>query len=124
MSSEPDSNSDTRLAPLKPGGAKSVAYAYVYLTALILTPIVALGVGVFVGLIDIDLMLSFNAELGFAVEWLVTGLVIVFLFWTAVQVIRVTGIRFVSRLISVGARIADNYQLPESVERPGDEEDE
>lgn len=103
------------LEPLKPGGEGSVWYAYAYLTLLILGPIAALAVGVWTGLIDLDLTVTAEVALGTALTWLAQGVVVVFLLWTFIQLVRVTGIGFMRGLVSAAARIAHNYELPEEV---------
>lgn len=101
------------LEPLKPRGENAVRYAYAYLTLLILLPLVGLAVGVYLDLIALNVTVSVEAALGQAVEWLTLGLVVAFLLWTFVQIVRVTGIGFISSLIGAVARAADNYELPQ-----------
>jgi len=100
------------LRPLRPDGKWSKTYAYLYLTALVLLPVLAVLLGVVVGFVTLDVTVQASPDLSLALELLVTGFVVVLLFWTFVQVVRVTGIGFVQGIISAVARIADSYELP------------
>jgi len=112
------------LRPLRPGGRYAKAYAYLYLTALVLVPVLGVAVGASTGLIDLALTVEASPDLSVAVEWLVQGLVVAFLFWTFVQVVRVTGVGFIQGIITAVARIADNYELPAERPRETDGENE
>ena len=112
------------LRPLRPGGQYATAYAYLYLTALVLLPVVGVALGAYTGLIDLALTVQASPDLSVAVEWLIQGLVVAFLFWTFVQVVRVTGVGFIKGIITAVARIADNYELPGEPERENSGEDE
>jgi len=135
MSNTPDTNdtqesaADTEsvgsgLRPLRPGGEYATAYAYLYLTALVLLPVAGVALGAYTGLIDLALTVQARPDLSVAVEWLVQGLVVVFLVWTFVQVVRVTGVGFITGLITAVARIADNYELPGEPQRENSGEGE
>lgn len=112
------------LRPLRPGGEYATAYAYLYLTALVLLPVVGVALGAYTGLIDLALTVQASPDLSVAVEWLVQGLVVAFLFWTFVQVVRVTGVGFIKGIITAVARIADNYELPGEPEQENSGEGE
>lgn len=112
------------LQPLKGSSGGATWYAYAYLTALLLAPVLALVGGVALGYIQPDITLRFDAQLGFVVEWLAAGLAVVFLFWTFVQVVRVTGIGFVRGVVGAVARIAHNYELPGEVPQPEQEDEQ
>lgn len=100
------------LEPLRPGGEGSVWYAYAYLSLLLLLPLLSLAVALWTGLVTLDATLTISPDLSTPAEWLAQGLVVVFLLWTFIQIVRVTGIGFVRGLIESIARIADAYELP------------
>jgi ABC-type Fe3+ transport system permease subunit len=122
------------LRPLRPGEDWEDWYAYLYLSALLLLPLLAALIAVLTGIVQVDATVTVSPDLSTPVRWLVQGLVVIFLFWTFVQIIRVTGIGFIQGLIQSIARIADSYELPgepeqteslsEAVEGPGDSESE
>ena len=106
------SNESSSLPNMKDRGPLGVAYAYVYLTALIFGLI---GVTVYaaqVGFIQTNITLTFNANLGWILEYFVAALVGVFSLWTFIQIVRVTGAKFISGLTDRIASIADSYDLP------------
>lgn len=107
-----------RLKPLKKGDAWQTGYAYLYLTVLIFGPVAITALAAFAGLVELDLSITASPDLGFAIEWLIGGVTIVFLLWTLVQVVRVTGVRFINSL----ARIAHNYELPSQAADEVDED--
>jgi len=93
-------------------GPLGIAYAYVYLTVLIVALLAGTYHAAHVGLIATDVTVTVHASLGWVVEWLLAGLVVLFLLWTFAQVVRATGGRFVSGVVNRVASIADSYQLP------------
>ena len=109
------------LQPLKPGKPWQVQFAYAYFVLLIILVIGSLGASVYFGLIQIQATLTFQASLGWVMEYLAAGLVAVFLLFTFVQVVRITGIGFIQGLMGTIARIAHNYELPSP---PDSEEDQ
>lgn len=102
----------SRLRPLRPGGWSETAYAYGYLTLLVLLPVVALVAAVYFGVVDLQATVTISPDLSTPARWLAQGLVALFLVWTFVQVVRVTGIGFIQGLVGTVARIAHNYELP------------
>jgi hypothetical protein len=89
-----------------------------------LLPVLGLALGVYTGLIDPALTVQASPDLSTAAEWLAQGLVVAFLFWTYVQVQRVTGVGFIQGIIGTVARIADNYELPNEPPREPPRESE
>jgi nitrate reductase NapE component len=100
------------LEPLRPGGEQSVWYAYAYLSLLVLLPLLSLAVALYTGLVTLEATLTVSPDLSTPAEWLAQGLVVVFLLWTFIQIVRVTGVGFIEGLVQSLARIADAYELP------------
>ncbi|MEF8881996.1 MAG: hypothetical protein V5A34_05665 [Halapricum sp.] len=90
-----------------PGGT---TYAIAYLTLLFVLPIVATIAAVHYGYVTPDVTVTATVDLTTPLDWLAKGLVVVFLLWTALQIVRVTGVGFWARVADVAAEIADNYQ--------------
>jgi len=101
------------LKPLKPGKPWQVQFAYAWFVLLILVLIGGFGASIWLGIVNIQATFTFQASLGWVLEYLVAGLVAVFLLFTFVQVVRITGIGFIQGLMSTIARIAHNYELPQ-----------
>jgi len=86
------------------------AYALAYLTGLFTLPIVATVAAVYFGYVTPDVTVQATVNLSTPLTWLAHGLVVVFLLWTALQIVRVTGVGFWARVIDIVAEIADSYQ--------------
>lgn len=110
------------LQPLKDGPQWQVSFAYAYFVILILGVIGGIAASIYSGLIQIQATFTFQANLGWVLEYLAGGLLVIFLLFTFVQVVRITGIGFIRGLINSLARIADSYELPP--ERQRSEEDQ
>lgn len=94
-----------------PEGSKT--YSYGYLTALFLG-IVGLGIAsIYFGYVEPNIVVNATLNAGWIVEYFVAGLGALFLLWTFAQIANITGMNFISGIIGVIARIADNYSLPE-----------
>lgn len=94
-----------------PEGSKT--YSYGYLTSLFLG-LVGLGVvSVYFGYVTPDITVNATLNAGWIVEYFAAGLGALFLLWTFAQIANITGMNFISGIIGVIARIADNYSLPE-----------
>jgi len=94
-----------------PEGSKT--YSYGYLTALFLG-LIALGVAsVSFGYVTPDITINATLNAGWIVEYFAAGLAALFILFTFAQIANITGMSFISGLIGVIARIADNYSLPE-----------
>jgi hypothetical protein len=90
-----------------------LVYSYGYLSALLLVVIGALyAVYRFLvsGVIETNIAVSINANLGWVAEYAILGLVILFLVWTSIQILRVTGVSFWNKLFDSIASIADSYE--------------
>jgi hypothetical protein len=111
------------LQPLKPGKPWMVQFAYAYFILLILGIVGAAAASMWLGIIELNAQFTFQADLGWLVEYLAAGLLAVFLLFTFVQFVRITGIGFIRGLIGTIARIAHNYELPEEAQ-PNTEEDQ
>ena len=111
-----DEDAGSRLRPLRPAGWSATAYAYAYLTLLVLLPVGALVAAVYFGIVDLEATVTLSPDLSTPATWLAQGLVVLFLVWTFVQVVRVTGIGFIQGLVGAVARIAHNYELPQQNE--------
>jgi hypothetical protein len=88
-------------------------YSYGYLSVLLLAILGALyAVYRFVvsGVIETNISVSINANLGWVAEYAILGLVILFLIWTMIQILRVTGVSFWNKLFDSVANIADSYE--------------
>ncbi len=97
-----------------PEGNKT--YSCAYLSALFLG-IVGLGIAsVFFGYVEPNIVVNATLNAGWIVEYFVAGLGTLFLLWTFAQIANITGMNFISGLIGVIARVADNYSLPEDSE--------
>lgn len=101
------------LPPIRRESKWERVYAYLYLTLFILAPIAAVVASVHFGLITIDTTIRATADVGFAVEILVTAAVIVFVLWTFLQLGRVAGIGFFNRLFEGAAIVFDNFDYEE-----------
>jgi len=94
------------------GSRWEVAYSYAYLTALalaLLGGIYAVYRMVRAGYIDTDITVSVNANIGWVVEYLLAGIVLVILLWTVIQVLRATGVEFWNSILDSIASVADSY---------------
>jgi ABC-type Fe3+ transport system permease subunit len=112
------------LRPLRPGGWSETAYAYAYLTLLVVLPVAALVGAVYFGVVNLEATVTLSPDLSTPAQWLAQGLVVVFLVWTLVQVVRVTGVGFVAGLMGALARIAHNYELPGEPPQENEGEDD
>lgn len=101
------------LQPLKPGKPWQVSFAYAYFVLLIIGIAGAFAASIWLGILDLDLQFTFQANLGWVLEYLAGILLVAFGLFTFVQVVRITGIGFIQGLISTIARIADSYELPQ-----------
>ena len=107
--------------PIDNASRWQLIYSYAYLTLLALA---LLGAGYLIwwliaaGYIETDLAVSATADVGWVIEYLVAGVVLVFLIWTFIQIMKVTGVSFWNRVFDGLASIADSY------ERPGKEDDD
>lgn len=110
------------LKPLKPGKPWQVKFAYAYFLLIFIGVVGSLAASMWLGYVDIQATFTFQAELGWVLEYLALGLVAVFLLFTFIQVVRITGIGFIQGLVRTIARIAHNYELPG--EPPEPEEDQ
>jgi len=102
-------------------GAWGLTYAYLYITVLIAVLIGGAWYATRIGLINLEVTVTVNPNLGWVAEILTGGLVVLFLVWTFAQMVRVTGGGFITSVIETVASIADSYELPQS-RRGGDEE--
>jgi hypothetical protein len=103
------------------GGKWADFYSYAYLTALaaaVIGGVYAVYRLVRAGVIETDVSLSVNADIGWVVEWFLAGILLVVMFWTVLQVINAAGIGFINSLKNVIAEAADGYEK----DRGGDNE--
>lgn len=117
MSESEDPGSGLR--PLKPGKPWQVQFAYAYFVLLIIGVVGAFAASMWLGIIQIQATFTFQANLGWVLEYLAAILLAVFALFTFVQVVRITGIGFIQGLMSTIARIAHNYELPDSADIQG-----
>lgn len=115
--SEPEGNPDIEeasqeLQPLQDGSKWERWYAYGYFTMLLLAIVGAISGATWLGLLDLQVGFTFEANLGWVIEYLAGFLLLMFALWTFVQFVRVTGIGFVQGLAGAAARIAHNYEMP------------
>lgn len=88
-------------------------YSYAYLTGIaVLIASILYGVYDLVksGVIETDVAVSLNANLGWVAEYAVLGLVILMLIWTVIQIMRITGTSFWNKLFDSIANVADSYE--------------
>lgn len=107
------------LQPLRRGKPWELSFAYAWLIGILVLIIASAAASIWLGIVDIQATFTFQADLGWALEYLVAGMVVLFLLFTFVQVIRITGIGFIAGLMATIARIAHNYELPESADMQG-----
>jgi hypothetical protein len=121
-SEDPGSN----LQPLKPGKPWQVSFAYAYFVGLLALVIGGFAVSIWLGIIDLQATFTFQANLGWVIEYLAGIILATFALFTFVQVVRITGIGFIQGLIRAIARIADNYELPgeQRLQEESDESDQ
>jgi hypothetical protein len=100
------------LQPLKPGKPWQVSFAYAYFVGLLALVIGAFAVSYWLGIIDLQATFTFQADLGWVIEYLAGIILVTFALFTFVQIVRITGIGFIRGLMRTIARIADNYELP------------
>jgi hypothetical protein len=100
------------LQPLKPGKPWQVSFAYAYFVGLLALVVGGFGVSVYFGILDLQASFTFQANLGWVVEYLAAIMVGAFGLFTFVQIVRITGIGFIQGLTRAVARMADNYELP------------
>ena len=94
-------------------GDRTVWFARGYIILLFLTIVGGAAAAVALGLVEVGtVVVGGEVQVGTAVEWLVRGLVALFLFFTAAAVLIALPFSFWGRLLSAGARIADAYELP------------
>ncbi len=85
---------------------------------------VGLLAAVLLGWVELEATVTLSPDLSTPATWLAQGLVVVFLVWTFVQVVRVTGVGFIQGLVSTVARIAHNYELPGEPPQENEGEDD
>jgi len=115
MSTDPDEVQDQVDDVEDPGG--STMYSYAYLTGLFTLIAVGLVASVYFGFVTPDVEVTASLSIGWILEYAVAGIVVIFFFWTFAQVANIVGMGFISGVVGVVARIADNYQMPNP---PGD----
>ena len=103
------------------GGRWADLYSYAYLTALAAA---VLG-GIYLvyrliqsGVIETDVSLSVNADLGWVVEWFLAAILLFVVLWTALQIINAAGVGFWNSVKNIIAEAADGYEK----DRGGDSE--
>ena len=87
-------------------------YAKAYLTALFAVIIAGLTAAVYFGIVQPEFIITAEASIGWVLEYLVMGVVALFLLWTAAMILIALPGSFVSGIMSAVARIADAYELP------------
>lgn len=92
----------------------STTFARAWLVALFALPVIGLVAGIATGYIDPQITATATVDLTTPLAWLAKGLVVVFLAFTAIQVIRLTGLQFWSRVGTAAARLMDGYEMPDS----------
>jgi hypothetical protein len=105
-----------------PQGSKT--YSYAYLTGLFVTVAAGLVAAVYFGYVTPDVDVVASVSIGWVLEYAVAGFVALFFFWTFAQVANIVGMGFISGVVGVVARIADNYELPNPDGDDGDDGDE
>lgn len=103
------------------GGKWADLYSYAYLTAVaaaVIGGVYAVYRLVQSGVIETDVSLSVNADIGWVVEWFLAAILLIVVFWTVLQVINAAGIGFINSLKNVIAEAADGYEK----DRGGDNE--
>lgn len=94
-----------------------VWFARSYLVLLVVLTLGTIGGAVYFGVVEVGpITVSGTVDAGQAATWLVQGLVILFLGFTAAAVLWSFPFSFWSRLLSTVARIADAYELPSRVD--------
>jgi len=88
-------------------------FAYAYLTALVLVPIIALALAVWLDYLTVDVSVTASVAIGWAVEYTLIALFGLFVLFTFVQVARIAGIGFINRLAEALVTVLDNYQRPD-----------
>lgn len=92
----------------------STTFARAWLVALFALPVIGLVAGIATGYITPSLSVTASADLTTPLTWLAQGYVIIFLVFTAIQVIRLTGLQFWSQVGTAVARLMDGYEMPDS----------
>jgi hypothetical protein len=95
------------------GGRWADVYSYAYLTALALG-LLGAAYGIYrlarAGVIESDISVSVNANIGWVVEWFLAAILLIVVFWTVLQVVNAAGIGFINSLKNVIAEAADGYE--------------
>ena len=103
------------------GGKWADYYSYAYLTALaaaVLGGVYMIYRLVRAGVIETDVSLSVNADLGWVVEYFIGAILLVVIVWTVLQVINAAGVGFWNSVKDIIAEAADGYEK----DRGGDNE--
>lgn len=103
------------------GGKWADLYSYAYLTALaaaVLGGVYMIYRLVRAGVIETDVSLSVNADLGWVVEYFIGAILLVVIVWTVLQVINAAGVGFWNSVKDIIAEAADGYEK----DRGGDNE--
>lgn len=92
--------------------------ARIYVVAVFSSVVVLLSLSVVTGIINIGTFTIVGGEvnLGTAFEWMVNGLVALFLFSVASAILISLPFTFWSRVLSAVARLADSYNIAEAGE--------
>lgn len=94
-------------------GDRTVWFARGYVVLLLLIIVGAAAALVWTGVVEVgSLVVGGEVQVGTAAEWLVQGLVLLFLIFTGAAVLISFPFNFWARLLSTVARIADAYELP------------
>jgi hypothetical protein len=112
------------LQPLKPGKPWQVSFAYAYFVLIIVLVVGGFAASIWLGIVNLQATFTFQANLGWVLEYLAVVLLAAFALFTFVQVVRITGIGFIQGLMSTIARIAHNYELPGELPQQESEEDQ
>jgi len=89
-------------------------FARAYLVGLVVLIVGGLSALLYIGVLDVDLSLTAEANVGWILEYVVGGVGLLLVAFTAFMVIKAVGGNLIASVIRGGARLADAYQLPEN----------
>lgn len=97
-------------------------FAKSYLTVLFALLISAIGLSVYLGIVSPSITIEAHADIGWIIEYLTLFLVLAFVVFTTAMILIALPGSIVGAMVRTVARIADNYEMPESATRRPNEQ--
>lgn len=92
-------------------------FAKGYLTVLFALLISAIGLSVYLGIVSPSITVEAHANIGWIIEYLALFLVVAFIVFTTAMILIALPGSIMAAMVRTAARIADNYEMPESATR-------